>query len=458
MQAEFYTISKRANSTKQPGTAEATFNITLKQPTSIHEPTLIIRASSFAYNYCYIGDFSTYYFVRDVRSIANDLWEVDLTVDALATYKGAILSTTQFVERSARFHNPQIADELIPFTGVTNVTRTDLGDLNLSIVGRYFVSVISNEGRQFTSTYVLTTIQMQQFVSFIVDQSFWDSMKQVWGINPYDAVLSCYWLPVDAEAITEYGTVADFVIFDVSVGFQALRLDDLAPRYNSKTTITIPWQFTDFRNSAPYTTMQVFFPGVGLIDMDVNNLRGCASLRTNYTLDLMTGDLAIIFEGLTSDERVRPIQSASGNVKVNFPVAQVQSALNVGSIVGAASGAVSAIGGFMSGNIASGVSSVLSGASSLLATRPVNANGAFSSSAGFGYSYARGELVLYYKVAALEPSEINNVYGRPLCRVMSLSSMAGYVKCVNASIEPNGATLEEIEAINSYMNNGFFIE
>lgn len=457
MTANFYIFSKRTNSTKRPGGASTSFEITLKQPTSIHEPTLVIRADSFPYNYCYIREFSTYYFIRDVRSIANGLWEVDLRNDPLATFKNAILGSTQFIERSARYTSPQIIDPLIPVSSAVEYSRKDVPGLAFDADGMYFVSVISNSGEQFTATYAITATAMRSFVSFIIDQSFWDSMMQTWGINPYDAILSCYWLPVNSQLMASHGSSAILTIYDVPTGISAIKLADFAPRYEGNIVANIDWKYTDFRNSSPYTTMQVFFPGVGLIDVDVNALRDSTQISFDYSLDLITGDLALIIEGVTGSD-LKPIQSASGRLKVDFPVAQVQSALGLSNIVGATSGVVSAIGNFAVGNVAGGISSVISAGSSLLGNRPVNSNGAFSSSAGFGYSGVSVVITMYYKKTALEPSDVNDTQGRPFYQVAELSYMAGYTKCNNASIQISGATVDEIEAINSFLNEGFFIE
>lgn len=50
-----------------------------------------------------------------------------------------------------------------------------------------------------------------------------------------------------------------------------------------------------------------------------------------------------------------------------------------------------------------------------------------------------------------------NVLGRPLYQNRRLGNLNGYTKCNGASI-PLIANSNELEDINSYLNNGFFIE
>lgn len=51
-----------------------------------------------------------------------------------------------------------------------------------------------------------------------------------------------------------------------------------------------------------------------------------------------------------------------------------------------------------------------------------------------------------------------NIYGYPTNKVLSLASITGPVTCVGASVQPAGATSDEISTINSMLNNGFYIE
>ena len=48
--------------------------------------------------------------------------------------------------------------------------------------------------------------------------------------------------------------------------------------------------------------------------------------------------------------------------------------------------------------------------------------------------------------------------GYPCHKAIKLNTSLGYTKCVGASFESNKATLEEIIAINDYLNNGFYNE
>lgn len=90
------------------------FSVTLKEGTSILRPVLILASTSQApitgYNYMYISDFGRYYFIDDVKSIHNNMWEVSAHVDVLETYKTAILANSAVIRRQTAQYNLYLDD------------------------------------------------------------------------------------------------------------------------------------------------------------------------------------------------------------------------------------------------------------------------------------------------------------------------------------------------------------
>ena len=58
---------------------------TIKNSTSIIDPTIIVSelltATLASCNYAYIPEFNRYYFVKNITSIRNDVWEISCHVD-----------------------------------------------------------------------------------------------------------------------------------------------------------------------------------------------------------------------------------------------------------------------------------------------------------------------------------------------------------------------------------------
>ena len=98
---EFYSLSKRDNSTKRPAAAAVvTAACSLKDDCGIIRPVLLVYgiANPSGLNYAYISDFSRYYYISEwTWKLGN--WECQLYVDVLATYKDQIGAATEYIAR-----------------------------------------------------------------------------------------------------------------------------------------------------------------------------------------------------------------------------------------------------------------------------------------------------------------------------------------------------------------------
>lgn len=84
---------------------------TLKTDTSILQPVIMFSGSLPAdANYMTIDTFGRKYFITDIRSVGNNLYEVAARVDVLATYAGAIRNCSGIVARQENKWNLYIDD------------------------------------------------------------------------------------------------------------------------------------------------------------------------------------------------------------------------------------------------------------------------------------------------------------------------------------------------------------
>ena len=87
-------------------------DVLLKRDTSILRPVLVINSAQdiFDYNYMYIPEFGRYYFIDDIRSVHDNLWEISAHVDVLETYKDEILSNQAVIRRQTNRFNTYLND------------------------------------------------------------------------------------------------------------------------------------------------------------------------------------------------------------------------------------------------------------------------------------------------------------------------------------------------------------
>lgn len=89
-----------------------TSNVLLKDDVSILKPVFRVKdvRSIITYNYLYCSDLQRYYFIDDIVSVNNDLWEISCHVDVLETYKNSILGQTAVIKRQQNKYNLYLND------------------------------------------------------------------------------------------------------------------------------------------------------------------------------------------------------------------------------------------------------------------------------------------------------------------------------------------------------------
>lgn len=87
MIVNLYNNESPANKISKSITLLAALEGQLVNETNVVAPVIRIYNASFpAFNYAHIPLFNRYYFLRDVRQIRNDVWEISLESDALMSF------------------------------------------------------------------------------------------------------------------------------------------------------------------------------------------------------------------------------------------------------------------------------------------------------------------------------------------------------------------------------------
>lgn len=89
----------------------STVSGTLKDKTSILNPVIQIQGSiPTSCNYMYISTFGRYYFVDDISSVSDSIFEISAHVDVLTTYADQIRSCRGIIARQQNNWNLYIDD------------------------------------------------------------------------------------------------------------------------------------------------------------------------------------------------------------------------------------------------------------------------------------------------------------------------------------------------------------
>ena len=457
---------KRQNSTKVITSYPLTLGCELKEPTSIINPTLILEydVSILEYNYIYIVDFSRYYFIIDIVSLDNNLWEISTIEDVLATYKDEIGSTTMMILRSSRMKNGYIRDTFYPTTGEvttgsSQLVQTTSYTLSENFTGGcYVIGTLADNPNTAVigqTLYVMTPTQFRDIIRQLFDSSSdvsWGSLAT--GVinslfNPTDYITSCYWFPmVIGTSITQefrcgkWGSGVSCGVINSSnivIDFQAG-----IPKHPQASR-------GEYMNAAPFSQYALDLGITQTIHLDSTMLIGENNINIRYIVDPSTGLAKCI--GLTATKLQELFNL---NVQYGVPVNISSTKNNLLNIIpDAVGGALSAV----SGNPAGILSAITSAGMDVM---DAVSGGTVSNSGGSGsvighMSSVRLLRARFFHVTDDDPDH----EGYPLCNMIRPDAggiAGGYMIAGEVALQINGALKSEVREIEAYLTSGFYYE
>lgn len=488
MIVSFYKIEKRLNSTKQPSTApfvEYT-DIILKSPSSVVRPSIAIvekgvgQPLPISCNYAYIADFGRYYWVNN-WTFRDRQWIADLEIDTLATYKTQIGNAEKYVLRAASDYNPEIVDTLYPATSdylqtyvspFTMASWANYGDTNNP--GNYVITVIGKDNASGSNAAVAmynlggTSVQtlinnMLNAIDGIINGM---SSAQNIGESLYNLVFTPTRLTDDLSKYISnlmwfpwsYPTNGAAGSGNLYLGMYNCLPNQWpisSPMRTDSVTVSLagvpaagaePWEYL-----APFATYYLEWQPFGIIPLDPVDVVNSAELLLTVTVDAMSGlGLLEVRANETAGIPGRMIASRTAQVGVAVPYGGT--APNYAGAITGAMSVASTASAWLNGNASGGE---LAGAigSAASASSP---NGFSAGTSGGGAGIKRSGAVYgrIMKHTDTDPDE----KGRPLCEVVKINTLSGYVKCADGELEAPRATSPELAQLESYLTGGFFYE
>ena len=464
MTGTFYSnFSKRKNSTKQP-TGGTQVTMYLKEGTSIEKPTFILTDDQFSYNY--VSAFGHYYFVDDIKSVRKGVTEIDCNMDVLATYKSDIGSYYAFIERASNEYDTNIADNLIVVKNeevVKSITTAATG--MFTYAGFYVISVLNDigSGGGFTCQYITDITNIEALSAYI--NTDWGSGASITTVTQWlqatflktaESIIDCIWVPIQFSALdaTAYDTLSDMKIgVDIVTGVKGNRLKK--PCIASESlTVSIPHDYNDYRDYPPYTQCRIFIPGYGMVDINPLDFPGF-TVSLLFNTDISTGDTCCYIENSNG----YLISTITYNVGVSCPVGKVGA-----NVTGFAGSAISTVGGMImaaalpgAGGVAAGISATASGINTLSTAFGPSTSVHGGKGGRAIIDNGLNVVVTSFIKQTVAPAELMTPIGLPLMQYRKISDLPGYIKCSDASVPIAGMGSEK-EAVNEYLNSGFYYE
>lgn len=483
-QVNFYNYSKRDNSTAIPSGTPETVSCVLKDGTSILSPTLMLEYASIP-AWSHFSMLGRYYKISDIRSIRNNIIEVDGRVDVLASWKAEILASSAFVAYDTTA-NTEIADRRLSAKTTPEYAVTTSG--NFEYIGRGACVALDIVGETGSATYllgvdeaatILNGISSSQWLSdnfksivwddsMPTDEAIVDVVTQL-GQNVVNAIreliatgaapsmlrgarLMCF--PVSAGNGPE---VQNIKLGSYPSGVTGYRQNQIA-RTSEIVSATIPWTFSDWRRNSPYTQLYVYSPYFGLVNLPTSDLIGKGQIDCSVSFSPISGDALFMLSAVPA--------GGGPSIKLGQYSANLSSPHLIGSSNVSAWNQVMAA---TSGSMAVGSALALGPIGAAIGTRGIM--GALDhvqpipstiGTAGGSALLALGlppplTVIEITHDTTVQPNSVSAVIGTPADAVKSLAGLSGYVECRNASVSGAMTDAERTE-INQYLNGGVYIE
>lgn len=473
----FYSFSKKLNSTARPTGEAVTLACDIKEDCGILAPSIIVRGNIGAnnpskHNYCYIADFGRYYYVNE-WTYSRGTWTAALSVDVLATYRTEIGDSSLYVLRSSytgegSIIDGTIMDTLYPAKGFANSEinsiNSDPWDLDnatlvLGIVGgnpktvrtgavQYYAFTTAQAKALFDFLFRGTTVSGNTFIDLIIGASELVEEVVKTTVNPFQYIVSAQYYPFSIS-----GTSTDTISFGWwSLPLSATMLGGIPYKIIGPKAFAIPKHPQAasrgaFLNMEPFSRYSVEFPPFGTIPLDSSVVGDAPTLYAFVHVDCATGEGKLM---LTTDSTATVVNVGTYKAQVGVPVQIAQTNVDILSTFStAANSFVSTLvtpDAFKIGEIANGIGNTMAAA---MPQTQVSGRG------GSDIDFILVPWIVNRVQHIVDANDDHK--GRPACKEAVIKNIAGYVQVWDGELSLN-ATSQELAEVKSALEGGFYYE
>lgn len=274
----------------------------------------------------------------------------------------------------------------------------------------------------------------------VFDVTSWKRLFQ----SPMDAVIGVHAI-YGAPSVS---SAASIVCGDISSPISALVVNS---QYTSVScgSIWLTEYFGNVYDYPPYTTVSIFLPFIGIVDLDVSDVMR-SKLTVNYNIDVFTGACNCQIS-VERDGAGGVLYQYSGNCAVDYPISGASYNNILSSMIGISSSIAHIA--TNSNPISAAASLAFSAASAFTPT--INRSGSFASNAG-----AMGSKIPYLIITRPQPNytiRFPEFTGYRSNFDTQLSRCTGFTRCTSVHLYCPGAFKSEVDEIESLLRSGVIL-
>lgn len=302
-----------------------------------------------------------------------------------------------------------------------------------------------NSSKLFT-VYNPTSSQLDSLGGYLWDSSIIAAIRDIWQ-EPMDGLISLQQVYVTPVTGGSHNIILGFLDSGVSSAVVSQQFVDV-----NCGTVTVPENKQNATDYAPYTSLHLYLPFIGIVELDTNECMN-SSITVKYKVDVYTGTcLAQISISRNTDMPNDPIlYTFSGNCSQQLPLTSGNATGVLGALVGAVTAGISVASG---GGLSTLAGAQLLGNSLTHEMMHVSHSGNISANAGI-----MGQKKPYLIIGRRHGYDANNYnayYGFPANKTVILGNHTGFVRVKDCHVKTK-ATQPEFEEITRLLKEGVFV-
>lgn len=346
----------------------------------------------------------------------------------------------------------------------------------------------SNGSNDMASKYALTFQEVNDLISEIEDPNFVTNIVKLFA-DPMENLISLITFPFDVKnLLTAWSQQVDgAIIINIyqTTTAKGCFLNPVTVPILNVGNIEIPRQTNSFLDFKPYTTLELYLPYIGFVELDNDEVMG-NEISIKYAVDLTSGKCTAfvsLYDPVEAKD-IRMILMRDGQCGMRIPISggsgsEISKAIlsfGMGAVSGAVSLGLGAIDagsavnakGIPTGGTVGSVTDTLASATGYLSHTAINAiqagqyhvhkGGVIEVNNAF---YAPQTPFLIYRCPKVtRPSNYDHTVGRPLAEARTLSQLTGYTLIEQVHVEGSDfgiATLEEKNMLETELKNGIIL-
>lgn len=298
----------------------------------------------------------------------------------------------------------------------------------------------------FFTVYNPTQDELKTMSKKLFNPTAIDVIKEIFTDTPMDAIISLHGIYVTPQEEIHYSEFQNIYLGTIDCGD-----DSSCPVITNNIYIMscgyadIDRFFNDYRDFSPYTTIHLYLPFIGYIDLPADTFMG-GKLGVQYNIDLITGDcVAFVIANRNNVEQC--VSTHTGNCSFQIPLAaRDRTQLVRSGITGIASTVLSA------GNPAAFANAAVN---ITTAGQPIQHTGSLTGNHG-ALSYKK-PFVIIERCQKADVSTHKDILGNPTNITGTLSSFNGLTRVKDCHVDTLSCTKEEQQMIYEQLINGILI-